>query len=388
MQLRLPRDLGLPKFPWDTLAQAREVAAAHPDGLVDLTVGGPVDPTPEFLQEVLRRSANAPGYPPALGSAEVRGAIIEWFARRRRVPALRPENVTLTVGSKEAVASLPLMLGVGPGDTVGYPNAAYPTYQIGAVLAGAREVVLSEDPQEWPEGADAPVLVWINSPRNPDGHVLGVERLRQIVLWARRNGAVIASDECYAELAWEEPWVSGGVPSLLDPRVTDGDMSGLLVAYSLSKQSNLAGYRAAFLAGDAKLMAQLAEARKHWGLMTPGPIAPVITAALGDEGHVAAQREVYGKRRRMLLEAFSKAGFDNDNHSQAGLYLWLSARHDTSLNGREMVAALAKIGILVTPGDFYGITGKNRIRVSLTASDDDILKSTIRLQKYNLAASV
>lgn len=392
----LPRALTLPDFPWDSLRPYRQQAALHPDGVVDLAVGTPVDPTPVLAQQALQAAANAPGYPPAAGTPELRAAIIDWWARRRGVTGLRDSEVLPTIGSKEAVALLALQLGVHPGDLVLHPRAAYPTYDVGARLAGAVPVPVDTDadPATWrlppgPDGAPArPVLVWLNSPGNPDGHVLSTEQLARVVAWARQRGAVVVSDECYAELAWAEPWASQGVPSLLDPRVTgtraDGgpDLRGLLALYSLSKQSNLAGYRAAFLAGDATLVAAVAEVRKHAGLLVPAPVQAALLAALADEEHVAAQVEVYRARRETLLEATAAAGLVNDPASVAGLYLWL--RGPASMTAFDLVGAFAELGIVVAPGDFYGQAGAGRVRVSLTGSDERVRAAAARLRGTSL----
>ncbi|SPT53223.1 LL-diaminopimelate aminotransferase [Actinomyces bovis] len=388
----LPRALTLPDFPWDSLRPYRARAAQHPDGVVDLAVGTPVDPSPAVAQTALRAAANAPGYPTALGSAELRAAINDWWARRRGVTGLSEAEVIPTIGSKESVALLALQLGARPGDLVLHPRAAYPTYDVGARLAGATPVPVDTDadPDSWqlPSGPDGaagrPVIVWLNSPGNPDGHVLGVEQLARIVAWARQRGAIVISDECYAELAWAEPWASQGVPSLLDPRVTgtrpDGsaDRRGLIALYSLSKQSNLAGYRAAFLAGDAALVGAVTEVRKHSGLLVPAPVQAAMTAVLADPAHVAAQVEVYRARREALLAATASAGLVNDPASVAGLYLWL--RGPASMSAFDLVGAFAELGIVVAPGDFYGEAGAGRVRVSLTDSDERVAAACRRLQ--------
>ncbi|WP_196716812.1 succinyldiaminopimelate transaminase [Actinomyces trachealis] len=398
----LPRALTLPDFPWDSLRPYRARAAQHPDGVVDLAVGTPVDPTPGIAQTVLAAAANAPGYPTTVGTPELRAAIIDWWDRRRSVTGLTDAEVLPTIGSKEAVALLPLQLGARPGDLVLHPRAAYPTYDVGARLAGATPVPVDTDadPTTWqlPTGTGSgtstgsapgrPVIVWLNSPGNPDGHVLSIEQLARIVTWARERGAVVISDECYAELAWAEPWASQGVPSLLDPRVTgvraDGgpDLRGMLVLYSLSKQSNLAGYRAAFLAGDAALIAAVREVRKHSGLMVPAPVQAAMTVVLADEAHVAAQVETYRARRAALLAATADAGLVQDPASVAGLYLWLSG--PASMSAFDLVGAFAKLGIVVAPGDFYGEAGAGRVRVSLTDSDERVAVACQRLRATDL----
>ncbi|MGB4778997.1 succinyldiaminopimelate transaminase, partial [Microbacterium sp.] len=289
---------------------------------------------------------------------------------RRGVPGLSVAEVLPTVGSKELVALLPLLLDLGPGDVVVHPRAAYPTYEVGAKLVGATPVA-ADDPAQWPEGTR---LVWLNTPGNPDGRVLGIDELRAAVESARALGAVIASDECYAELGWDGPWESAPVPSILDPRVVGEDRGGVLSVYSLSKQSNLAGYRAAFLAGDAEVVARLVTARKHLGLMLPAPVQAAMTTALGDDEHVAQQRERYRARRAVLRPAVEAAGFRIDR-SEGGLYLWATQGRDAW----ESMAGLADLGILAGPGHFYGPHFPQHVRFSLTATDERIAEAAERL---------
>ena len=363
----------LPDFPWDSLTPVRERAAEYPGGAVDLTIGTPVDPVPDALQEALCERSDTPGYPPTIGTPELRDAISGWLVRRRGVtpaPGILP-----TLGSKEMVALLPAFLGLGEGDVVAFPEVAYPTYDVGARLAGATPLPLDTeaDPASWPEGIS---LLWLNSPGNPNGHVLGVEQLRAIVAWARENGVVVASDECYGEL----PWDVSEAPSILDARVCDGDYTGLFCLYSRSKQSNLAGYRAAFIAGDPERIAALSEVRKHGGFLMPAPVQHAMAVGLNDDRHVAAQREIYRRRRAVLQEAVAAAGLESDPHTVAGLYLWVT---DPSgrVDGWGLVRAFAELGIIVAPGDFYGVAGKGRVRISLTATDERVAEAADRMPR-------
>ncbi|WP_314457713.1 succinyldiaminopimelate transaminase [uncultured Microbacterium sp.] len=361
----------LADYPWDAVAPYAERARRHPDGIVDLSIGSPVDPTPAVVAEALADATDAHSYPQTAGTPALREAIAEWYHRRRGVPGLEAANVLPTVGSKELVALLPLLLNLGPGDVVVHPRAAYPTYEVGARLVGA-EAVASDDPAEWPARTK---LVWINSPGNPDGRVLSVDELQDAVTRARELGAVLASDECYAELGWDAPWDTERVPSVLDPTVVGDDLTDVLSVYSLSKQSNLAGYRAAFLAGDPALVARLLTGRKHLGLMPPAPVQRAMTVALGDDAHVAAQRELYARRRAVLKPAVEAAGFTID-HSEGGLYLWATEGRDAW----ESVERLAELGILVGPGHFYGEHYPNHVRFSLTATDERIAAAAERLR--------
>jgi succinyldiaminopimelate transaminase len=370
------RTAGLPDFPWDRLVPYADTARAHPGGIVDLSVGTPVDPTPLLVREALAAASDAPGYPQTHGTPALREAVAAWFARRRGVPDVDPGGVLPTIGSKELVAWLPTLLGLGPGDVVVHPEVAYPTYDVGARLAGAVPVAADGTAQLGPvlpsgaAGAGRVRLVWVNSPSNPTGRVLGVEHLAKVVAWARSAGAVVASDECYAELGWDVE----EVPSILDPRVCGGSHEGLLALYSLSKQSNLAGYRAAFAAGDPRLVRRLLEVRKHAGMIVPRPVQEALRAALGDDGHVAAQKERYRSRRAAVRSALGGAGLRVE-HSQAGLYLW-ATRDEPCW---DTVADLARRGVLVAPGEFYGPAGARHVRVALTAPDERVAALAERL---------
>ena len=376
MTLHLPRPLDLPEFPCDQLAPAKERAAAHPGGICDLSVGTPVDDTPAFIREALADASNAHGYPTVIGTVEVREAIAAWGKRRGMVD-VGMNGVIPTIGSKEAVAWIPFLLGVRPGDTVLVPEVAYPTYDIGARLAGATPVAVDPtDPSSWPDAA----LVYLNSPGNPDGHVMSTDELRAVVAWARSHGAVVVSDECYAALPWAEPYVSEGVPSLLNTDVCEGNASGLLVLYSLSKQSNLAGYRGALIYGDPALVAPIVSVRKHSGLMVPAPVQHAMAVALNDTEHVERQRSVYAVRRALLLEALTDAGLDVDPDSAAGLYLWVADPANPT-DSWALVNRLAELGILVAPGDFYGTAAHGRVRVALTATDERIQAAASRIRE-------
>jgi succinyldiaminopimelate transaminase len=360
----------LPDYPWDLVAPYAERARRHPDGIVDLSIGSPVDPTPAPVRRALAEATDAHAYPQTAGTPRLREAIASWYARRRGVAGLEPANVLPTIGSKELVALLPVLLGLGPDDVVVHPRAAYPTYAIGAAIVQATSFA-SDEPDEWPQGTR---LVWLNSPGNPDGRVLDTDLLRRAVSRARQLGAVIANDECYAELGWEGRWASEPVPSILDPRVVGDDLSGVLSVYSLSKQSNMAGYRAAFLAGDPTLVAKLLTVRKHAGLMLPGPLQSAMLAALADDEGVREQVDRYRARRDVLKPALQASGFRIDR-SEAGLYLWATAGEDAWTT----LARLADLGILAGPGVFYGEFHPQHIRLSLTAPDERIHAAAERL---------
>jgi succinyldiaminopimelate transaminase len=372
----------LPAYTWDRIAPLREKANIHPNGPVDLSMGTPVDPVPDVIRGALAAASDAPGYPATAGTARLRSAAAGWLARAHgvRVP---PDDVLPVVGTKEFIAWLPVMLGLGPGDVVLHPALAYPTYDIGARLAGASAVasdsLLAAGPQRLLGGTTPPNppgrgvrLVWVNSPSNPTGRVLPVEHLRKVVAWARERGAVVASDECYIGLGWEAEPVS-----VLHPDVCGGSAEGLLIVHSLSKRSNLAGYRAGFVTGDPALVADLLAVRKQAGMIVPGPVQAAMTAALSDDGHAVEQRERYAGRRRVLRAAFGQAGWILD-HSEAGLYLWLTHPDHDCWSAADLLAA--QCGILVAPGSLYGPAGARHIRVALTATDERIAAASERLR--------
>ncbi|QIQ02839.1 succinyldiaminopimelate transaminase [Streptomyces liangshanensis] len=356
----------LPVFPWDKLEPYKATAAAHPDGIVDLSVGTPVDPVPDAVQRALSEAANSPGYPTVWGTPELRDALTGWAERRLGARGVTHSNVLPVVGSKELVAWLPTQLGLGAGDRVAYPRLAYPTYEVGARLCGA-EPVPYDDPTELdPAGLR---LLWLNSPSNPTGAVLGQDELTRIVAWAREHDVLVFSDECYLELGWEADPVS-----VLHPDVCGGSYDGIVAVHSLSKRSNLAGYRAAFLVGDSAVLGELLQIRKHGGMMTAAPVQAATVAALADDTHVREQRERYAARRAALRAALEAHGFRID-HSEASLYLW-STRDEPCW---DTVAHLAGLGILVAPGDFYGPAGERHVRVALTATDERIEAAVKRL---------
>ena len=366
--------LTLPDYPWDTLAPYRKLAAEHPDGVVDLSIGTPVDPTPAVIQDALRAAADAPGYPGTHGTPALREAIADWYVRRRRTVDLQPQDIMPTIGSKELVAWLPLFLGLGPGDIMVRPLVAYPTYDIGAILVGAEPVAADSLRDLTDEQRSRVKLVWTNSPGNPTGKVLSAEALREIVDDARSLGAVVAADECYAELGWGS-WEEH-VPGILEPAVSGGDLTNLFSVYSLSTQSNLAGYRASFIAGAPNLMPTLINSRKHTGMIMPYPVQEALRVAISDDAHVQVQKDLYRARREMLKPALESFGFDV-HFSEAGLYLWCTAGKDSW----ESIQDLAELGIIAGPGVFYGDAGAGFVRVSMTASDERIASAVSRLTK-------
>ncbi|WP_209373626.1 succinyldiaminopimelate transaminase [Brevibacterium renqingii] len=364
--------LDLPDYPWDRLTDFRRRAAEHPDDVCDLSIGTPVDPTPEVIRRALAAAGDAHGYPTTAGTSELREAIAGWYATWHSV-ALDPATEILpTVGSKELVAWLPTLLGLRQrGLAVACPSAAYPTYEMGAMIAGVECRRL--DAAEVAAGAslEGIGLLWINTPGNPTGEVLDADILAEVARRARAAGVVLASDECYGLLNWEsdEP-----APSVLS--VVGETRTRVLSVYSMSKQSNLAGYRAAFVAGDADLIADLTRSRKHAGMIVPYPIQAAMVAGLGDTEHVRVQKEIYRSRRNLLRAGLEDFGFRID-HSTAGLYLWATA----DKNCWDSLGDLAELGIVAGPGEFYGAAASDHVRIALTATDERIAAAAKRLHE-------
>jgi succinyldiaminopimelate transaminase len=358
----------LPAYTWDRLAPLRQKASQYQNGMTDLSMGTPVDPVPDVIQAALAAACDWPGYPATRGTAALRAAAASWLERRCGV-SVSADDVLPVVGTKEFIAALPAQLGLGTGDVVVHPAIAYPTYDVGARLAGATAVACDSVVDGAADGAR---LVWVNSPANPTGRVLPAAELRAVVSWARSCGAVVASDECYLTLGWDATPVS-----ILDPAVCGSSHDGLLAVHSLSKRSNLAGYRAGFVTGDPALVADLLEIRKQAGLIMPGPVQAAMTAALLDDSHADEQRSRYAARRLVLRSGLEATGWQID-HSEGGLYLWAQHPAHDCWSAAELLAS--ECGILVTPGTVYGPGGDRHIRLALTASDVQIAAAATALR--------
>lgn len=319
-----------------------------------------------MVQRALAAAADAPGYPVTVGREATRRACLDWLGRRFGVTGLGLDAVLPTIGSKEFIAGLPLHFGVGAGDLVVTPELAYPTYEVGAALVGARTFAADSLTAIGPE---RPRLLWLNSPANPTGKVLPLDHLKKVVDWCRHRGTLLVSDECYLECAWDEQPVS-----VLHPDVCGGSPEGLLTVHSLSKRSNLAGYRCGFVAGDPAVVGELLAVRKNLGLMMPEPQQVAMVAALDDDAHVTTQHATYARRRRWLRDALVAAGFRID-HSEGSLYLWATRGEDCW----QTVDWLARRGILVAPGVFYGPAGQHHVRVAFTATDERVGAAVARL---------
>ena len=351
-----------PPYPYDRLDDLREIAAAHDGGVVDLSVGTPSDPPPDAVVDALARSGAERGYPPSIGSVPMRDAAVRWM-RRRFAVEIAPDALAACVGTKEFVGSLPwlLRLRTPERDTVLYPSVSYPTYEMGAVLAGCRAVAVPVD-ADWRlrldtiDDADAAraLCLWVNSPGNPAG---ALDDLGAAAAWGRAHGVPVFSDECYVEFTW-----SGAGRTILEH-----GSEGVVAVHSLSKRSNLAGLRAGFYAGDAELVRYLAEVRKHLGMMVPGPVQAAAMVALDDDGHVEEQRTRYRERLELFRGILADAGIDSPL-PQGGFYLWAPAPDGDAWAFTTWLAKEA--GCLVSPGEFYGEAGSGHVRVALVQPRD------------------
>ncbi|MBT1178539.1 succinyldiaminopimelate transaminase [Bifidobacterium vespertilionis] len=371
-------------YDWGRIAEFKTIASAVPGGMADLSVGSPVDPVPASVAGALAAASDAPnahGYPVTVGTKDMQDAIAEWFRHLRGVDLKAVgARVVPTVGSKEGVALMASLLHLGPGDVVVQPRVSYPTYEIGTQLAGAT-VLKVDDVADVDSWANEPGVkaVWVNSPCNPSGEVLSAAQMAGIVGAARRIGAVVLSDECYALMDWRgmegtpavdsnEPAAANAfsltaTPCALSDQVCGGDASGVLVLYSLSKQSNMAGYRTALVAGDAALVAEMIDYRKQIGQIIPGPVQAAMAAGLRDVVSVHEQWERYRRRLATLVDALRAYGYDA-HMPQGALYVWVRA-----LSGDcwKDMADLAELGIVPSPGEFY--SAPEYLRFAATATD-------------------
>jgi succinyldiaminopimelate transaminase len=353
-----------PPYPYDRLAELVHVAEALPGGAVDLSIGTPCDPPPAAVLEALAGSGTERGYPPSVGTPAFRSAAAGWLERRFGV-TVDPGHVAACVGTKEFVAGVPHWLRLRtPGrDTVLYPEISYPSYAMGATLAGCRAVPYASLEAIDPADAARALCLWVNSPANPTGDLTD---LSAAAAWGRAHAVPVLSDECYIEFTWQGP-----------PRtiVSDG-LDGVVAVHSLSKRSNLAGARAGFYTGDPDLVHYLSEVRKHAGFMVPGPVQAAAVAAFGDDAHVDQQRSVY--QRRLSLLATMLAALDVVCPQPAGaFYLWAPAPGGDAWALAKRLAVEA--GVVTSPGEFYGPAGSGHVRVAAVQPDDRLELAAERL---------
>ena len=360
-----------PPYPYDRLDRLKPITEAHSGGTVDLSIGTPFDPPPAAVIDALSSSGTERSYPPSIGSLPFREAAQRWIRRRFDVEVAAGQ-IGATIGSKEFVATLPqwMQLRTPSRDTVLYPAVSYPSYEMGAILAGCRPVPVRALPDGRmdldsidPSDAERALLLWVNSPGNPTG---ALDDLDAAAHWGRSHEVPVFSDECYVEFTW-----SGRGRTILE-----SGLDGVVAVHSLSKRSNLAGVRVGFYAGDADLVSYLQEVRKHVGMMVPGPAQAAAIAALDDDEHVEVQRSRYRARLDLLAGVLSEWSGEPVPSPQGAFYLWIPVS-----DGWDYTERLARDGgALVSPGEFYGTDGARFVRVAVVQPDDRVEMVAERLR--------
>jgi succinyldiaminopimelate transaminase len=347
-----------PPYPYERLGAIAEIAARHAGGAVDLSIGTPCDPPPADVIAALSDAGRAQGYPPSIGTPQLRQAAARWISRRLGAVVDPATEIAACVGTKEFVASVPqyLKLRTPDRDTVLYPAISYPTYAMGATLAGVRAVPYQKLADIDSADAARALCVWVNSPANPTGELLDLD---EAAAWGRANDVPVLSDECYAEFSYAGPATT----------ILTAGTSGVLAVHSLSKRDNFAGARIGFYAGDAELVHYLREVRKHAGLMPPGPVQHAAVVALDDDAHVERQRERYRVRMVRLREILAAVGLAAELPAGA-FYLWFAAPDHDAWSGARLLAERA--GIIASPGEFYGANSTGFLRVAAVAPDERI----------------
>jgi succinyldiaminopimelate transaminase len=371
----------LPPYPYDRLLSLGALAEAHPGGMVDCSIGTPCDPPPPAVIDALSSSGSERGYPASAGSPVLREAAAAWLGRRFDVPDVPASSVAACVGTKELVASVPhvLKLRQPERDTVLYPAVSYPTYAMGATLAGCRAVGVPPLPGDLggldlgaiaEVDAERALVLWSNSPSNPTG---GLGDLHAEAAWGRSHDVPVFSDECYAEFTWDGP-----------PRsILQHGFGGVVAVHSLSKRSNLAGLRVGFFAGDPDLVEFLRAVRQHAGLMVPGPAQAAGAVALADDAHVEAQRARYLERLSFLARTLGDFGCPVELPA-GGFYLWAPVPADRWSDAWAMAEGLAREGgLLVSPGDLYGEGGSGHVRIAVVQPMDRLALVTERLGRVS-----
>ncbi|HWL44045.1 MAG TPA: aminotransferase class I/II-fold pyridoxal phosphate-dependent enzyme [Ilumatobacter sp.] len=359
-----------PPYPYERVDRFKPYGDRFAGGLIDFSIGTPCDPPPASVVDALATSNAERGYPPSVGTPALRGAVQRWIGRRFDVD-VAPSQIAACVGTKEFVGTLPqwLRLRTPSRDTVLYPEIAYPTYAMGATLAGCRGVPVALGPTGGldlgsidPAEAERALALWVNSPGNPSG---ALDDLGAAAAWGRTHGVPVFSDECYVEFTWE----GRAAGDRYGRTILEHGCDGVVAVHSLSKRSNLAGGRAGFYAGDPELVDYLAEVRKHVGMMVPGPIQAAAVAALDDDAHVEQQRTTYRRRlERMAGIVGQWAGIDIALPA-GGFYLWFPVG-DSAEAAWEFTERLAREGgALVSPGDFYGAAGERFVRIAVVQPD-------------------
>jgi succinyldiaminopimelate transaminase len=367
-----PRNPALDAIPRNLMVELDEKKAAlrlAGRKLHDFGLGDPKEPTPPFLREALRSAVpEVSQYPSPLGTPALRGAVTGYLARRFGVAVDPDRQVVPATGAKESIFHLPLAFRGGPRRKVILPDPGYPTYEAGARLAGLEPVkvplragngFLLEPSDLPPSLLDETLLFWVSYPHNPTGAVAPRAYLERVGRSALEHGFIVASDECYADIWFDEPPLS-----MLQVQVEN-----VLAIHSCSKRSGMTGYRSGFVAGDADLVAQVKRMRSHPGVASPDFVTAAAVAAWNDDAHVAERREVFRAKRDRLVAFFREHGLRVQG-AGATLYLWVEvpAGHTSA----TYASRLLDEAIVVSPGTAFGAAGEGFVRVSLVPTMQDI----------------
>jgi acetylornithine aminotransferase len=362
-------------YPFVRLHEAARRVKARGIEVIDFGTGDPREPTSALIRQALVDGLRERmGYPRAVGLPELREAIAAW-AERRFGATLDPDTEVIpTLGSKEAIFSFALAVvdADGARDTVAYTDPGYPVYERGALFAHARPLPLplledrgflpdldAIDDETWARLA----IFWVCYPNNPTGATAPLSFYERLAELAREHGFVVASDEAYTELWFEQPPVSA---------LQLADRTNVVVFNTLSKRSSMTGYRSGFAAGDPVLIGALKAFRPTVGTAPQEFVQRASVVAWSDEAHVAEARERYGRKRALLLDVFERKGIHVAG-SEATMYLWLATPDAES--SEAFAERLLEHGILVTPGSYLGAAGEGYVRVALVPSEEECARA-------------
>jgi succinyldiaminopimelate transaminase len=366
-------------YPFVRLVQAASARADRGLEVIDLGMGDPREPTDRRIIEALKDGVRERmGYPAAVGLPELRRAIAAWAGRRLGVELDPDTQVIPTLGSKEAIFTFaPVVLDREAGkDTIVVTEPGYPVPERGAEFAGARVVALPLREEhaflpaldrlddDWRRAA----LVWVNYPNNPTGATATLYFYERLAALAREHGFVLASDEAYTELWFDEPPVSA---LQLD------DLTNVAVFNSLSKRSSMTGYRSGFVAGDPALIDALRRFRPNLGTAPQEFVQRASVVAWDDEEHVERARASYGRKRELFLDLFARKGIRVAGGG-ATMYVWIAVPAGETSEG--FAARLLERGVVVTPGSYLGPSGEGYARLALVPTQAECERAVAILE--------
>jgi succinyldiaminopimelate transaminase len=368
-------------YPFVRLNEAARRVEARGIEVIDFGTGDPREPTDPLIRQALVEGLrDRMGYPAAVGLLELREAIAAWAQRRFGVALDAGTEIVPTLGSKEAIFTFALAVvdADGSRDTVAYTDPGYPVYERGALFAHARALPLplreergflpdldTIDDETWARLA----VFWVNYPNNPTGATASIAFYERLAALAREHGFVVASDEAYTELWFDEPPASA---------LQLADRTNVVVFNTLSKRSSMTGYRSGFAAGDPVLIAALKSFRPTVGTAPQEFVQRASVAAWGDEEHVARTRERYGRKRALFLDLFARKGVRVAG-SEATMYLWVAVPDGET--SEAFAERLLEHGILVTPGSYLGAAGEGYFRLALVPSEEECAQAVEMLER-------